>query len=322
MLVLLLAFPFIMNENPYLIDLMIIFFIYAVVASNWDITMGYTGILNFGHLGFLAIGAYVSGMMIKFLGLSPWLGLPIGGAAGLLLGLILSIPSVRLRDVYVVLLTFASLMIFQKMITWPYLAPWTGGVAGLVNIPTFSIGDFSFRNLEMPYYYLALAIFLASTYFLHRITKSHFGIAWRAIRDSEDHAKTLGINAYRYKIASFAASSFFTGVMGSFYASYVGSIDISIIGWDLLISTEVAMILGGLGTVFGPILGAFAMTLIVEYMRGYGAYRLIFLGVLTIVLVIYVRSGLWGTLTTQLRKLGKKQPQPDQKENVFQTENL
>ena len=306
---LLAIFPIVMSGSPYLINLMIVFFVYAVVASNWDITMGYTGILNFGHLGFLAIGAYVSGMATKLLGLSPWLGLLVGGGAAVLLGLLLSLPSVRLHEVYVVLLTFASMMILQKMITWPYLSQWTGGVAGLSNIPTYSIGSFSFRNQEMPYYYVALVIFLVSTYFLYRISRSHFGIAWRAIRDSEEHAKTLGINSYRYKIASFVASAFFPGVIGAFYAAYVRSIDTGIIGWDLLIITEVAIILGGLGTLYGPIVGAFAMTMIVEYMRDYGAFRLIILGILTIILVIYMRSGLWGVLRSTMRKLRRKEPE-------------
>lgn len=306
--------PLLSTGRPYLIDLMVVFFIYAIVASNWDVTMGYTGILNFGHLGFLAVGAYASGIVTKFLGVSPWIGLLIGGASGLALGVILSVPSVRLRDVYVVLLTFASLMILQQVIIWPYLTPWTGGVSGLIQIPTYSIGGFSFRNQEVPFYYLALGIFLGSTYFLHRICTSHFGVAWRAIRDSEEHAETLGINVYRYKIAAFVASSFFTGLIGAFYASYTSSIDTSIIGWDILITTEVAIILGGLGTIYGPILGAFVMTLVVEYFRGYGAYRLILLGIITIVLAIYMRSGLWGTVASRVRILEKKYSSSDEQQ--------
>ena len=150
-LIVFLAIPFVITDK-LLIHLAILGMFYAIVASNWDLTLGYAGVFNFAHLAFFGIGGYTSGILAVKLGISPWLGIPAGGAVAAVASVIVSIPAIRLRGIYVALLTFAcSQLVLLLLLSQPLI---TGGQSGLVGVPQLSIGDFNFRESKFAHFYL------------------------------------------------------------------------------------------------------------------------------------------------------------------------
>lgn len=167
---------------------------------------------------------------------------------------------------------------------------------------------------KVPYYYLAALLFLGSVYAVVRMVKSPIGLALVAIRDSQDAAESLGINLTRYKLLAFAASAFMVGLLGAFYAHYILLLTpSSVLGLDLMILVIGMTLIGGVGTLFGPILGAFVMTIGVEAMRGIGEYRMLIYGALIVVVVMFMPRGLvamldgLGPASASAAKRGRKQ---------------
>jgi branched-chain amino acid transport system permease protein len=286
-------------------------FVYSVVTSNWDLVVGYSGIFNFGHLGFFAIGAYVSVIMSKSFGLSPWIGMFIAGLVTTLAGLLVGIPTLRLRGIYFALFTFAFQQgLYSLILINPQGL--TGGSQGLMFIPPLRMGSVELsRTNKVGAYYLALGIFLVSTITLYRVIRSYIGYAFKALRDSEDYAISRGINPYRYKLLSVLISAFFTGVIGSFYAHYLKVLGPAIVGWDFFLLALAMLVIGGLGTLFGPIGASFVLFLVSEYTTGLGAYRFIIIALVMIAALLVSPSEMReklqmvsAQLSQRLRKLG------------------
>jgi len=290
---LLLVAPILTNE-PFILNVLILCMVYAVVISAWDLTMGYTGIFNFGHFSLFAIGAYTSAILSKSFGASPWLGLLLGGLVTALASLLLALPTLRLKGIYFALFSFAFQQILYSIILFN---AWnlTGGSLGVVNVPSFRLGSLDFGAIDKtPVFYLALAIFAVSTLGLYLTVKSPIGLALQALRDSEQYAISRGIDPYRYKVIAVVISALFTGVAGAFYAHYFQVIGTQILGWDILSLGLAMLVLGGLGTLFGPIASAFALTGISEYFRGIEAYRFLIIAGITVAVVVLLPSGFGG----------------------------
>lgn len=295
LIVFFLLLPIIM-KNDYILHFFVLSFIWAIVAESWNLIMGYAGIFNFGQIAFFTVGAFTSGLLSIHLGITPLLGLLLGGMSSAIVGFLIGLPSLRLRGEYLALVTYCLHMLLGPLLyRGKSIGIQTGGF--IWNIPSIKIFSYIFpRNQVLPWYYTGLILFLLFIYFIYRIINSSIGRAFIALRDAEPLAKSLGIDEFKYKLIIFSLSAFITGVMGSFYAYYVATISARILGLDYFIKALMMTILGGLGAFPGSAIAAFIVTFGFEALRPLEAYRPIVLGVFIIIIIIYIPNGIMGLI--------------------------
>ena len=299
-----LAIPFVVT-NKLLIHLGILGMLYAIVASNWDLTLGYAGVFNFAHLAFFGIGAYTSGILAVKLGVSPWLGIPCGGLSAALASIIVSIPAIRLRGIYVALLTFAcSQLVLLLLLSQPLI---TGGQQGLTGVPQLQIGDFRFRESSYAHFYLVGFLLLCSTIFLRRLVTSDFGLSLIALRDFEEYAVARGIPLARQRLLAFLLSSIFPGLAGAVYAHFLIVASPDIFGFSLVTLLLSMLLVGGVATIYGPVIVGVLMTFVSELMASSawmsdvfgisrGPVRFMFVAVLIVLTMRFFPQGVWGLI--------------------------
>lgn len=291
--------PIFLHDNLAIMTLLTMTIIYGVVAINWDLMMGYAGIFTFANVAFFVIGGYASSIISIGTGLSPWFTIPVGGAITAGVGVLIGLPCLRLKGAYVALITFALHMILE-----PFLksdmgrAIGTGGAQGLLSIPPLSIGGYTFSSLEpVPWFYVAFGISLVSLYVTYRIIHSTWGLSFVAVRDSEPFARSLGLDYYRVKLMVFGIAAFFTGMIGAFYAHYVGILSTRVLGLDLFLLLMVMQVIGGMGRFPGALLGAIIVTFANEGLRAAGVYRLVIFGAIVVAVVVLAPEGIMGAIT-------------------------
>jgi branched-chain amino acid transport system permease protein len=247
MYLILLFLPVFLYKDAYIIGILITCMVWGAMASVWNFTMGYAGIFTFGQFGFFVVAAYTSGMVTKSLGISPWLGILTGGLMAALVGVLIGLPCMKLKGAYIALITFALHLVVAPMIKVADPLG-TGGSTGLMSIPKLSIGAYTFSRTDLiPWYYTALVISFLVLFVVYKIIFSSIGLGFIGLRDSEDFAKTLGINEYKYKLLVFGLSAFLTGIMGGFYAHYAGIISPRLLGLDIFLLVMLMLIIGGMG---------------------------------------------------------------------------
>lgn len=253
--------------DSYLRHLFIIAFVYAIVASNWNLSLGHCGIFNFGHLTFFGIGVYTAAVATKTLGISPWIAMLLGGGTAALSALLMAAPVARLKGIYVVLVTFAfNQLVLQLVLSQSQI---TGGAEGMVRLPFLEIGSYSLlKDFKFGYYYVGLALLGLSCVFLALVTASPFGKSLKAVRDAEDYAAARGISVARQRILALALSAVFTGIAGGFYAIYLRVASPEVFGFGTLSLALSMVLIGGANTVFGPVLAALVLTFATEAMAG------------------------------------------------------
>lgn len=290
--------PIFVNDNLAIMTLLTMTIIYGVVAVNWDLMMGYAGIFTFANVAFFVIGGYASAIISMNMGLSPWLTIPIGGAITAGIGVLIGLPCLRLKGAYVALITFALHMILE-----PFLksdigrAIGTGGAQGLISIPALSVGGYTFTSLQpVPWFYVAFGLSLVSLYVTYRIIHSTWGLSFVAVRDSETFARSLGLDYYRVKLNVFGIAAFFTGMIGAFYAHYVGVLSTRVLGLDLFLLLMVMQVIGGMGRFPGALLGAIIVTFANEGLRAAGVYRLVIFGAIVVAVVVLAPDGIMGAI--------------------------
>jgi branched-chain amino acid transport system permease protein len=277
--------------------------IWALVSSNWNLVMGRAGIYSFCQLSFFAIGGYTSGILAKFFGISPFIGLLAGGLLAATIGILIGLLTFRLRSVYVALFTISFQEVLRIFIHSTGTGSVTGGSKGLMWIPGFQIGTLTFSRIH--YYYLGLALFSLSILLIHKVLNSPAGLTLVAYRDSEEYALSRGVNPIFCKILVFTVSSFLTGTIGAFYAHYLGMIDPVTLSFNFEIPILTMMVIGGWGSVFGPVIGAFILVTLTEYLRAVEAYRLLILSGITIIIVILAPSGVVGVISSMKSKFSR-----------------
>lgn len=297
---LLAAIPLLYQDN-YFLHLMILSFIFGIVAASWDLTLGYSGVLNFAHVGFFGVGAYCSGILTISYGVSPWISMLIGGCLAAAASLVCGLPSLRLKGIYVVLFSFAfQQVIYQIVVYNPY--DLTGGGLGLHPVPPLELGGINFGvGSKLPYYYFALILFLLSIWALRQVTNSSIGLAFIALRDDENYAIARGVNPYKYKTIAWVISTFFAGVMGGFYAHYMVAVTREILTFPITGSIISYLVVGGMGTIYGPIIGTFVLTFVSEYMRPLGGYRLIVVSIVMLLFLLFARGGIYQLIRSRLK---------------------
>ena len=292
-----LALPVVVN-NTFLIHLAILGMLYAVVASNWDLTLGYAGVFNFAHIAFFGIGAYTSGILAVRLDISPWLGIPAGALVALIASAIVSIPAIRLRGIYVALLTFAfSQLTLLLLLSQPAV---TGGQQGLTGVPPLSIGSFAFRGSNVAYFYLVGLLLLCSTFFLRRVVVSDFGLSLVALRDFEEYAIARGIPLARQRFLAFALSSIFPGLAGAIFAHYLIVASPEFFGFSFTTLFLSMVLVGGTSTIYGPVLAGVVMTYVSELMSSLGPVRFMIVAVIIVVTMRFFPQGIWGLINQYL----------------------
>lgn len=254
-------------QDSYTRHLFILAFVYAVIASNWDLSLGYAGLFNFGHLSFFAVGVYTSAIAAKTFGIDPWLAIPMGGITAAITALIVSLPVARLKGIYVVLVTFGfSQLVLQLVLSQSQI---TGGSGGMVRIPGLEIGEYRFiRDFKFGYYYVALGLLSISTIYLLWVTKSPFGKSLLAVRDNEDYAAARGVSVARQRVMALVASAIFPGVAGGFFAIYLRVAAPEVLSFSTLSLALSMVLIGGTGTIIGPIIAAIVLTFATEALAG------------------------------------------------------
>ena len=288
--------------STYLRHLVIIAMVYAVVASNWDLSLGYAGVFNFAHLAFFALGAYGAAVITKTYDLSPWLGIPAGALLAVTASVLVCLPVLRLKGIYIVLITFAFGQLCLHLVLG--LSDVTGGSRGLVLIPPLTLGDFTFsQNGRLGYYYLTVALFAASTFYLRRLVASNFGLSLVALKDNEDYAVSRGISLARQRLLTFATSAVFTGAVGGLYAQYLRVVSPDLFGFGFLSLALSMLLLGGISTIYGPIIAAFLLTFLSEAMVDLGPWSYVIIATLIILVLRFFPDGLLSGLERGYRLL-------------------
>ena len=280
--------------HPFLLTIATQAAIWALLAASWDLLSGYAGQISFGHAGFFALGAYAAAAATKHADLSPWLGLLLGAAVAAAVGLLTGFPALRLRGHYLALVTLGLAEIIRLVATnWLAL---TGGPFGIHDFRSFPGLPEDALAHRQAMYWLVVAIVAASIGVMYQVCeRTTAGQAFRAIREDEVLAQTLGIDITRYKLLAFALSSGFAGLAGGLYAYYVQLVS-PVVAGAATTSLVIGMaVFGGLGTLWGPVLGALLLYGLYEGLRFVGVvYNLIAVGFVIVVFVIFVPRGLAG----------------------------
>ena len=288
--------PIFVGDIKFIMNILIMCLIWAVVASCWDVMMGFAGIFSFGQVAFFVMGAYCSAILAINFHIPPVLSILIGGLFTAGMGVLVGLPCLRLAGPYVALVTFGVHMALQAVIKGEIgIVLGTRGSWGLLNIPPFSLFGYAFSSTNMvPTFYLILLVSLACAVIIMFMIKSYWGVAFLALKDSQDFAMSLGISAFKYKLIVFALTSFLTGIIGGFYSHFYGVLSFRLLDLDLFSILMVMMLVGGLGHFPGTIIGAFLVVAGSELMSPLGAYRAVAMGGLVVVLVLALPNGVMG----------------------------
>ncbi len=263
----------------------------ALFASAFNLLLGYVGLLSFGHAAFIGSGAYVTGYVVKSMGFPPEAALLAGTAFATFLGWIFGGLAIRRSGIYFAMITlgFAQLVYFLVV-----QMPWTGGEDGLQGIARGkALGLFDLGN-NYTLYYFVYAAFLAGFWLIHRTIDSPFGHVLRAIRENEPRALSLGYDVGRYKLLAFVISAGLSGLAGSLKALVFQFASLSDVHWHLSGAVVLMTLLGGMGTVIGPSVGALLVVMLENYLASLGSWVTVITGAVFIVSVLSFRRGIVG----------------------------
>lgn len=298
-LVFAIVFPFVFTR-PSWQNTAILMLMTAELGVAWNLLGGYAGQVSLGHAAFFGTGAYVSSLLSIHLGISPWLGMLAGGAAAAALSVLIGFPCFRLKGHYFAMATIAVGEIVQAVVNG---SDSVGGAVGLyLPLEETGFGGLVFNKSKLPYHYIALGLLVVALFVGWLVNRSHVGYYLRAIKDEPDAARSVGVSLRRYKLYAIAISSFLTAMGGTLYAQKELFIDPgSTLSTSLSIKIALAAILGGVGTLAGPVVGAVLLTGIEEASRivfggtGQGTDLVVY-GLLIVIIAVYQPSGVLGLL--------------------------
>lgn len=308
LLLLALAFPF-MAGNDYHLTVMSTAYIYAIATVGLNLITGYTGQFNLAHSGFMAVGAYTVGILTVDYQVSFWLAFALSGVVAAAIGFFVGLVSLRLKTHFFSIFTMCvGYIMFLLIEKWDSLTHGAGGIVGIPAPESFAGLDFSEPRTQ---YYLVLFFLAASMWIMHRIVTSLLGRTFMAIRNGDDLAQALGINLMRNKLLAFMLSVFFAGLAGGLYAGYVRFLGPDLARIEQTFDMTMYMLVGGIGTLLGPLLGAIGMPWLTQQMQFLQDYRFVVFGPLLVLLVIFLPHGIVGTwMGWRKRKAARAAPRP------------
>jgi branched-chain amino acid transport system permease protein len=271
---------------------------FALFACAFNLLIGYVGLLSFGHALFFGWASYVSAHAAKVWGFPPELAILAGTAAGAGLGLIVGMLAIRRQGIYFAMITLA---LAQMMFFFAVQAPFTGGEDGIQAVPRGRL--FGFINLAEPLnmYFTVLVIFLGCFLLIYRIINSPFGEVLKAIRENEPRAISLGYHTDRYKLMAFVLSATFAGTAGATKALVFQLASLTDVDWTMSGEVVLMTLVGGLGTIFGPVVGAFFVVTLENYLTTIGQWVFVVQGSIFVICVLLFRRGIVGELARLLR---------------------
>ena len=303
LILILLAVPAVQfaGSYNYLLHMLLYTMMYVAMASSWNILGGYTGYISLGHNVFFCVGGYFSGMILAFFGVSALITAPLAGIVAAMVGFLLGLITLRLRGPTFIISSIAFLMVARILFdNWRFV----GGSNG-VTLPQLAM---SAQWIKIPYYYAFLAIMVLTVYASYRIKHSKFGLHLRAISQDEVKAESAGIDTRLYKSAAFAISAFFVGMCGAVWGEYLTYIRPNIFLILLIAAQMVLMcILGGKGTVAGPIVGAILLIVFNEIcvaFLGWSEINILGTGLIMVLTLMFFPNGIVGTLAQKKRLPG------------------
>lgn len=281
--------PFVTGMNLYLLNVLILMLIFIIFSSSWNL-LAYSGQGSLGHAAFFGIGGYASTLVAVQSGLSPYFTIFIGGGIAATIGVLIGLTCVRLKEWFLAMVTFGFAIIVQA-ITVSFLAPITGGWDGIASPRLVSSQIPGYILIE---YYSILAITIGVILLIYLIFRSKIGMAFLAIRENEIEARVSGVDPVRYKLLAFAISAGLAGVAGALEIHYFGYITPEIYGIDISFWPIIYSILGGLGTIAGPVVGTVVLTILWDGLKVFGLTyeRYIIIGAILILSVIFLPKGL------------------------------
>lgn len=292
-----------LNPGTYVLSFLFTMFMYGALAGSWNIIGGYAGYLSFGHAAFFGVGAYTTALLLFYFGWSPFLTMPLAGGTAALFAALVGYPCLRLRGPYFSLVT---LILGLAMYSLVLNLPFTQGSTGLF-LPFLRV-DISTSHII--FYEVMLALLVLATVTLRQITRTKMGIGLAAIREDEDAAGTLGVNATRLKLQAFMLSAFLTGLVGGLYSYYKSYLDPSFVFATSISITIVLMALfGGRLTWYGPLVGAVVLSVINEILTTQAppqTARIVF-GALLIGVILFLPDGLMSIVQRRLAALPVRQ---------------
>ncbi len=291
-------------------NIMVLLLIYATLGEAWNIITGFAGQISFGHAAFFGIGAYTSSVLFYRFDISPWVGMVLGGIFAAVVALIISYPTFRLKGSYFAIATLAVAEIIKQLfVSWKFVEGATG-----ISLPI--VADswlcMEFHTTKLPYIYIALGLFAIVIFVCNYIENSKTGFYLKAIRESHEVAESIGINTTNYKTLAMVISAFISAFAGSLYAQYVLYIDpFMIFTLDISIKIVLLTVLGGIGNIYGPLIGASILIPLSEITRvqlggtGRGIDLMIF-GLLVILVACYQPKGIIGLVNKVAKKFKKE----------------
>jgi len=293
-------------SSPFGQHVMILTFMFAICGVAWNVMGGYAGMFSFGQAAFFGIGAYTSSFLLLTFQVSPWIGLVAGGLISSLLAAAIGYPCSNLRGHYFAIASIAFAEIVRIVFSnWQMV-----GAAEGLTIPMLkeSLAHFMFHSSKLPYYYIVLSFLLLAVAVCYWVSTSKMGYYFRAIKESHEIAQVLGVNVVRYRLYAIMISAFLTSMAGTFYAQYILYIDPDSV-MILPISVQIVLVamLGGAGTVLGPVVGSAVLVPLSEYSRAWLGYKgtgmdMIIYGTLITLISMYRPDGVWGAITNLMRR--------------------
>ena len=291
--------PWMSREQAYLILVLNITGIYIIVNSGLDIVYGYSGQISIGQAGFYAIGAYVSAILSLHLGLPVLLTMVVGALAAALAGAIIAIPSTRVVHHFLALVTIGFGEIVRLIVHNG--KELTGGPDGIVAIPALKLGSVELASIES-YYYVVLISVLALLAVKKSLVNSRIGRALLAIRFNPEASMAFGIDVHRYKVLAFTIGAFYAGFGGALYAHMIRFISPETFTLDQSVLFLTMVLLGGSGSLWGPIIGSVLLMLMSELLQGFGTYQMAIYGLMIMLVLFFMPRGIVGGIKAKLRK--------------------
>jgi branched-chain amino acid transport system permease protein len=280
----------------FLSEVMTIVGLYVLLGLGLNIVVGFAGLLDLGYVAFFAVGSYVVAILtspeLGFFHMGFWSALPFVLAAGIFAGVLLGVPVLKMRGDYLAIATLGFGEIIRILVLSDWLRPWIGGAQGIGHIPNISIAGYTFTTPQQVYY-IILAGCLLVGFISWRLRDSRLGRAWMAVREDEDVAQAMGINLVATKLMAFATGAGFSALSGAIFATKIGSVYPHSFNVIVSINIICLIIVGGMGSIPGVIVGAFALVGLPELLREFAEFRLLVYGAALVAMMLLKPEGLW-----------------------------
>jgi branched-chain amino acid transport system permease protein len=282
-------------RDQYVLHIAIMVLFYAVLATSLNLLVGYVGEFSLGHTAFLGMGAYTAALCATHLGWPMWLTLPAGGIVAGITGLLVGAITLRLQGPFFVIVTLAFAEVLRLTANnWIALTKGPMGLAGIAQ-PAWLAGR-GITDAKLFYYYVAVLLLAIAAYLSYRFVYSNAGRAAVAVRENRYVAQSIGIRPLTYALVALGLGAFLTGMAGGFYAHYISFVGPEVFGFPFMLSMIIMVLVGGKGTLLGPLLGALLVTLLEESLREAKELRLSIFGAAVMAVVLFMPRGLMGFL--------------------------